>query len=115
MDLNHIALWLAAVPALSLLWYSARSPRRAFDWLIVSVLVLSVLAVGWFAFRESAGYVGLALVVLTFILAARLSNAAVRAAEEQRYARARLLARVASLLHPTENWRVTTRMYEAFA
>ncbi len=115
MDLNHIALWLAAVPALSLLWYSARSPRRAFDWLIVSVLVLSVLAVGWFAFRESAGYVGLALVVLTFILPARLSNAAVRAAEEQRYARARLLARVASLLHPTENWRVTTRMYEAFA
>lgn len=115
MDLNRIALWLAAVPALSLLWYSARSPRRAFDWLVVSTVAVVVGAVGWFAFPGSVGYVSMALVVVTFVLPARLNNAAALAADRQGYDRAQLLARFAAWLHPTENWRITARMYEAFA
>jgi len=115
MDLNRIALWLAAVPALSLLWYSARSPRRSFDWLLVSVLALVTCALGWFAFPQTVGYVAMALVLVTFVLPARLSNAAVRAADRLLYERAFQLARPAALLHPTENWRVTARLYQAFA
>jgi rhomboid protease GluP len=114
MDLNRIALWFAAVPALTLFWRSIRAVRRAKDWLIVSVLVLSSGGLGWFLFRDTAGFVAVALLLVLFVIPASLSNAAARASEQQKYGRARALSRLASLLHPIARWRVTPRVYHAF-
>jgi rhomboid protease GluP len=114
MDLNRIALWSAAIPAVSLLWRSARSPRRAFGWLTVSLFVLCAGAVGWFLFPDSVGFVTAALMLVFFVAPASLSNAASRAGEQQNYARASFLARLAALLHPADGWRVKPRLYQAF-
>ncbi|HTA91213.1 MAG TPA: rhomboid family intramembrane serine protease [Polyangiaceae bacterium] len=114
MDLNRIALWFAAVPALTLFWRSVRGPRRSLDWLVVSVIVLSSAALGWVFFRDGAGFVATALLLLLFVIPASLSNAAARASERQHYGRAHTLSRLSSVLHPVERWRVTPRIYHAF-
>ncbi len=114
MDLNRIALWFAAIPALTLFWRSLRGPRRSLDWLVVSVIVLLSAALGWVFFRDGAGFVATALLLLLFVIPASLSNSAARASERQRYGRAHVLSRLASVLHPVERWRVTPRVYRAF-
>jgi rhomboid protease GluP len=114
MDLNHIALWFAVIPAASLLWRSARAGRRAIGWLLVSALVLVVALLGWFLFRDGAGYVALLFTVVVLFVPSQLSLAAARASEGQRYGRARFLAQLAALLHPTADWRVLPRVFHAF-
>jgi rhomboid protease GluP len=114
MDLNRIALWFAAVPALSLLWRSARAGRPALGWSIVSALVLIVALVGWFAFRDSAGFVASSFMLVFMLVPSRVSNGSLRASEQQRYAHARRLAQLAAWLHPVADWRVLPRVFRAF-
>ncbi len=116
MDLNHIALWLAALPAATLFWSSLRTPRaqRAFGWLLVSLLVLLVCLVGWFLIPESVGYVAGTLAFLFIALPTRFHNAAARASSHFLYRRARRLFTLAALLHPLDGWLEIPRLFEAF-
>jgi rhomboid protease GluP len=114
MDLNRIALWFAALPALSLLWRSVRAGRHARGWSIVSALVLIVALVGWFAFRDSAGFAASSFMLVFMLVPSRLNNAALKASEQQRYTRARRLAQLAAVLHPVADWRVLPRVLRAF-
>ena len=114
MDLNFLALWFAVIPAASLLWRSVRAGRRALGWSVVSAFVLFAAIVGWFSLRDSAGYLAALFMVVFLLVPSRLSHAAARAGEAQRYGRARHLARLAAILHPTADWRVLPRVFHAF-
>jgi len=115
MDLNHIALWLAGIPALSLFWRSARAPHRPLGWMAVTAFVLLSELVGWLAFREYAGYVSAALAFLLITLPLWLHGAAGRAGNRFEFQRARRLFGLAALLHPLDDWPSAPRLYEAFS
>ena len=115
MDLNHIALWLAGIPALSLFWRSARAPHRPLGWMAVTAFVLLSELVGWLAFREYAGYVSAALAFLLITLPLWLHGAAGRAGNRFEFERARRLFGLAALLHPLDDWPSAPRLYEAFS
>lgn len=116
MDLNHIALWLAALPAATLLWSSARTPhpQRAVGWLLVSLLVLLICSLGWFLIPDAVGYVAGTFAFLFILLPSRLRNAGLRASNRFSYRRARRLFTLAALLHPLDGWLETPRLFEAF-
>jgi rhomboid protease GluP len=114
MDLNFIALWFAVIPAATLLWQGARAGRRALGWTVVSSLVLSIALAGWLSFRDVAGYVAVLCMLVFLLIPSRLSHAAARASEQQRFGRARRLAQLAMILHPVAEWRVLPRVFHAF-
>jgi rhomboid protease GluP len=114
MDPNHIALWLAELPALSLFWRSARAPQRSPGWMGVTALVLLTGLVGWFSFHDFAGYVAGALALLFILLPIWAHNAGGRASTRSQYRRARNLFRFAALLHPVDGWGVTPQLVHAF-
>ena len=115
MDLNHIALWLAGIPAVSLLWRSIRAPNRPLGWIFVAALVLLVEAVGWLAFRDHAGYAAAAVSFLFITVPHWLHGAAGRAGNRFEFDRARRLFALAAILHPWDDWPSATRLYEAFS
>ena len=114
MDLNHIALWMAGLPAATLFWRSARAPHRPVGWMVVPALVLFTALVGWFWFQEYAGYLTGVLALLFIMLPIWLHNAGGRASARFQYGRARRLFSLAALLHPMDNWGTTPRMIHAF-
>ncbi len=114
MDLNTIALWLGAVLAGSLFLRSARAPHRPVGWLVVTGAILLCAGLGWLWFPDSVGLVVGPLALVTILLPTWLHNAGIRASRQSRYPRARSLLRVASWLHPFDNWRSTPRIFEAF-
>jgi rhomboid protease GluP len=114
MDLNHIALWLAELPALSLFFRSARAPQRSPGWMGVTALVLLTGLVGWFSFHDYAGYVAGLLALLFVLLPIWTHNAGVRASARSQYRRARYLFRIAALLHPLDGWLLTPQLVHAF-
>jgi len=114
MDLNHILLWFAGISAASLCWRSVRIGRRMLSWTLVSSLVLLIGLVGWWLFPDVAGEVATLFLVLLLLIPSRLSQAATRASEQQRYGRARRFAQCAALLHPVADWRVLPRVFHAF-
>jgi len=114
MDLNRIALLFAGLPALSLFWRSLRAPHRPLGWVAVTTLVLLSELVGWFAFREYAGYVSAALSWLFILFPLWLHGAAGRAGNRFEFRRARRLFALAAFLHPLDDWPSAPRLYEAF-
>jgi len=115
MDLNRLALWFAALSGSSLFARSVRAPRRPWDWIVVSALVLLVGLCGWFLFPESVGYVAGALAILLIALPSWATNFASRASKQGRYRQARLAASFAALLHPAGYFWAMPRLFEAFA
>ncbi|HEX3776277.1 MAG TPA: hypothetical protein VHV51_17515, partial [Polyangiaceae bacterium] len=114
MDLNRLALWFAGIAAASLFWRSLRAPRLVKDWLAVSVVILSTCALGWFLFPNSEGYAAGMLTLVLVLLPSRAAQAAARASERQRYARARRFSTLAALFHPSADYRVTPPLFRAF-
>ncbi|MEO6601481.1 MAG: rhomboid family intramembrane serine protease, partial [Polyangiaceae bacterium] len=114
MDLNQIALWLAGMPAATLLWKSARAPHRKIGWMVVSALVLLVALVGWLVVPELAGYLAGTLALLLILIPTWIHNAAARASNRFLYRRARRLFTLASLLHPLDGWLDMPRLFRAF-
>jgi rhomboid protease GluP len=114
MDLNHIALWLAGLPAATLFWKSARAPHRPIGWMVVSALVLLVALVGFFVVPEYAGYLAGTLALLFILLPNWLHNAAARASNRFLYRRARRLFTLAAFLHPLDGWLDMPRLFQAF-
>jgi rhomboid protease GluP len=114
MDLNHLLLWFAGISAASLCWRSIRVGRRMLSWTLVSSLVLLIGLLSWWLFPEVAGEIATLFMVLLLLIPARLSQAATRAGEQQRYGRARRLAQAAALLHPVADWRLLPRVFHAF-
>jgi rhomboid protease GluP len=114
MDLNRIALWFAALPALSLLWRSARGPIRAPDWILVSSFVLLTGAVGLLLFPDSAGYAALLVALVFMVLPVWARAAAGRANGREQFGRARLLSGLGALFHPSLEFRVAPRILLAF-
>ena len=114
MDLNQIALWMAALPAATLFWKNARAPHRPLGWLMVTALVVLTAIGGWFYFRSYAGYVAGALALLFVFLPTWANNAAARAGNRFQYGRARRFFTVAALFHPLDGWPAMPRLFEAF-
>ena len=106
MDLNHLGLWMvgmsAGIPLLNALRTRSRPARGC---LVVWLLLLSVVGFGWLLFRDQAGLIAGGL-WLVFMLVPLLGTRMVaRAIEQQRYPRARRIARLLSILHPADGWR----------
>lgn len=80
----------------------------------MSTLVLLIALAGWFLFRDGAGFVSVLFMIAFLLIPSRLSSAAARASEGQRYARARRLSQLAAVLHPVADWRVLPRVFRAF-
>ncbi len=114
MDLNRLALWFAAPTAVSFFLRSVNAKRRRLDWTLASGVVLATAGIGWFKFPDSVGFVATALALLLIMFPSWASNAANRASKQARYGKARLLARIAALLHPRRDWRAMPRLFEAF-
>ncbi|HEY3665969.1 MAG TPA: hypothetical protein VGL19_08220, partial [Polyangiaceae bacterium] len=115
MDLNRLALWFAALSGSSLFLRSVRAPRRQWDWIAISSLVLTTAVCGWFLFSDSAGYVSGALSILLIALPSWATNQASRASKQGRYRSARIWSSVAAVLHPTPDFRALPRLFQAFA
>lgn len=114
MDLNTIALWLTAIPAVSLFLRSVRGPVRLWGWAAVTALVLLVAGGGYFLFRDVAGYLSAGLAILAIFVPSRASHAAARASKRFLYRRARRYATLAAVLHPFDGWAALPRLFLAF-
>ena len=114
MDLNEVALWLAALFTLSLFARSVRVLDRQLGWVIVSVLIGCIGGLAWLWFRDSAGYVSAALALGLISAPTWAHNAASRALRQFDYRRARAFAYVAAGLHPFDGWPALPRLYHAF-
>lgn len=114
MDLNTIALWLGAMPAVSLFVRSARAPHRPLGWMLVTALVLLASAAGWVLFRDCAGYVAAGLSLLFIVLPSWAANVATRASNRFEYRKAHRFFTLAALLHPLDGWPSMSRLFEAY-
>lgn len=107
MDLNLPLLLLAASSSLLLAVRSAFVRPRAWDWLLVALVILAAAGVGFVFAFEVAGLVSFglwAVLVLGPILLTRLQAWAL---VRQRYALALALARALVVLHPSRTYRAT--------
>ena len=114
MDLNDVALWLAALFTLSQFARSVRALDRQLGWVIVSVVIGCISGSAWLWFRDSAGYVSAALALGLISAPAWAHNSASRALRQFDYRRARAFAYVAAGLHPFDGWPALPRLFHAF-
>jgi len=114
MDLNDVALWLAALFTLSLFTRSVRARGRQLGWVIVSGAIGVASAAAWLWFRDTAGYIGGVLVLALILTPTWAHNAASRALRQFSYRRARWLASLAATLHPLDGWPALPRLFHAF-
>jgi rhomboid protease GluP len=114
MDSNRLGLLFAVLSASSMFLQGVRAPRRPWDWLVVSGVVLAVASCGQLLFPESVGYLAGALSILLIALPSWTTNLASRASKRGRNGQARLLSSLAAVLHPTASFRTMPRLFEAF-
>ena len=111
MNLNHIFLFLAVISSLLVLARAWRSKEAYHGGRISALIVLAITGVGWFFWRDAAGYVGgCAWFLLLFLPAIGLRKMAELAAHGN-YKSARKLGAVLQILHPSPELRDQTRFF----
>ena len=112
MNLNHIFLFLAVISSLLVL---ARGWRRgavaAATWRIAALIVLAITGVGWFFWRDAAGYAGGCAWFLLLFLPAIGLRKMTELATQGNYKSAKKLGAVLQILHPSRELRDQIRLF----
>jgi membrane associated rhomboid family serine protease len=99
IELNHICLFLAIVPALVVLFVSMLQDM-ARSWRIAAFVILAITGISYLLFRQEAGYIGGgAWFALLFLPATGLKRVA-KLSAWHRYAEARRLTSLLRFVHP---------------
>ncbi len=104
MDANTVLVWMIGMWSATIVG-AVLLRRGAKSWAIINAVVLGILALGMWSFRDQAGFVVAALWVPAVGVPMAASLILRRSVEAQRYAEAARIARGLRWMHPFAGWR----------